>query len=417
MKTLQILIIAILFSVSITLSQSASAQTAHEILQERDNTPATQLSYDGSVLIINQTIDKLEYKMGENITIHPEMINIGTTPVTVANGTPLFDIQVMYQNGTKVFDSGYSGMLIVGWGFTLNPGMTMHDNRTWGWNPHATTPVIKLDTPGKYTVLTESNISLYDTAEQSSHAIPPHPEKSLWSKPLQITVLPEKYVQNETSPVIISQVELDSPFLLMPDNQTCTLPAKPGFINNCLTDLISGKKVQCSYFIGSSTCEPLHQYTSGTNQSCFGPDGSPNAPQWFDLYNTQNKTLQIQLFQLIILQGEKPWGNEGLFPTTINLGPHEKCTIGLGPSDEPLSLDQTNMGFAASYTFEGKNYTASTPPMTDLYNDTRTWQYDGNKWTFAEQNTVTIPEFPFTIPIFLVSIASLIIFYRVRFRK
>jgi predicted secreted protein with PEFG-CTERM motif len=217
--------------------------------------------------------------------------------------------------------------------------------------------------------------------------------------------------------VIITQVELDSPLLLMPDNQTCTLPAKPGFINNCRTDLIPGQKVQCYYSLGSNTCEPRHQYTSGTNQSCFGSNASPNAPQWFDLYNTQNKTVQIQLFQLIILQGGKSWGNEGLFPTPINLGPHEKCTFGLGPSDEPLSLDQTNMGFAASYTFEGKNYTASTPPLTDLYNDTRTWQYDGNKWTFAEHNTITIPEFPFAVPILLISTISAIVFYRMKLGK
>ncbi len=192
MKILHILLIGILVAVLITVTQTASAQTAREILQERDNIPATQISYNGAILIINQTTSKLEYKMGENITIHPEMINIGTAPVTIVNGQPLFDIQVMDQNGIKVFDSGYSGMLIVGWGFTLNPGITMQDNRTWGWNPQATTPVIKLDTPGNYTVLTESNISLYNTAEESSHAIPAHPTKSLWSKPIQITVLPEK---------------------------------------------------------------------------------------------------------------------------------------------------------------------------------------------------------------------------------
>jgi hypothetical protein len=171
MKTLQILLIGILAGVFIIVSQTAFAQTAHEILEKRDNTPVTQMSYNGAILMINQTINKLEYRMGENITIHPEMINIGTAPVTVTNGTPLFNIQIIDQNGTTVFDSGYSGMLIVGWGFTLNPGMTMHDNRTWGWNPNATTPVIKLDTPGKYIVLTESNISLYNTVEESSHII------------------------------------------------------------------------------------------------------------------------------------------------------------------------------------------------------------------------------------------------------
>lgn len=382
-------------------------------LEEQFGNPTqTKIIHDNAILILNQTTKKLVYQSGEEITISPELINIGNKTVDIAYWEPEFFLEIKNQSGivwpqyaTAAYIPEFHGIK------TLKPG-EQFGVRPWTTptGPIFDPPPIRVYAPGNYTVISVTTFT-FDTNTNRLNSMEP-----LWSKPLQITVLPEKYVENKTFPVIITQVELDSPFLLMPDNQTCTLPAKPGFINNCRTDLIPGKNVQCDYFLGSSTCEPRHQYTSGTNQSCFGPDGSPNAPQWFDLYNTQNKTVQIQLFQLMILQGEKPWGNRGLFPTTINLGPHEKCTFGLGPSDEPLSLDQTDMGFAAYYTFEGKNYTASTPPMTDLYNDTRTWQYDGSKWTFAEQNTVRVPEFPLAILVLMVSIASLIAFYKIKIR-
>ncbi|MFZ1077738.1 MAG: hypothetical protein WAN47_09960 [Nitrosotalea sp.] len=195
-------------------------------------------------------------------------------------------------------------------------------------------------------------------------------------------------------PVMIDQVELDSAFALFPDNQTCY--DKPGFANNytCSTNLVPGHKVQCAYFIGSSYCEPIHRYTSGTRQTCLDLNTIQNTPQWFDMYNTQNKTVQIQLFALTIHQGTRPWGQQGIPPAVISLGPYEKCTYTFNPVDEPLSLDQTNMSTVISYTYGAKNYTVSTPELTDIQNDSRTWQLDGNKWVFAEQNTVQPPEIP-----------------------
>lgn len=223
--------------------------------------------------------------------------------------------------------------------------------------------------------------------------------------------------ENQNSPVMITQVELDNPLALFPDNQTCS--SERGFDNQhtCLTDLIPDKKVQCAYFLGSSTCEPIHQNTGGTNRSCLDLNVTTQAPQWFDMYNTQNKTLAVQLFNVQTLQNMKSWGEESYVPTSITLGPYEKCTYGFGPVDEPLTLDQTNMSFAVSYTYNGKNYTVSSPPLTDIQNDSRTWQFDGKQWIFAEQNTVTVPEFPFAVLILLVSITSSIVFYRIRIRK
>lgn len=209
MKVLHGSIIIFLVLILILPQTVLAQKTAHEILQERDNMPAIKLSHGGAVLIIKQTVDKLEYKMGEGITVHPEMIDIGNSPVFVANGLPLFHIEADYQNGTKAFDSGYSGMLIVGWGFTLDPGLPISDNGTWGSYPTATTPIIKLYVPGKYNILSESNIQLYDNQKQY-YGHPPVPEQALWSQPLQITVLPEKYVNHLTNYNKTNQISLQN---------------------------------------------------------------------------------------------------------------------------------------------------------------------------------------------------------------
>ena len=218
-------------------------------------------------------------------------------------------------------------------------------------------------------------------------------------------------------PAIITQVELASPFALFPDNQTCY--DKPGFASSftCSTDIVPGHKVQCGYFIGSSTCEPIHQYTSGTNQNCLGSQGFSNAPQWFDVYNTLNKTIQLQYFFVRVPTPNGSYSEDGPFYTIPNIGPHEKCTYGFYPIDEPISLDPTNKTMLISYDYEGKHYTTSTPLLTDVYNDNRTWQFDGNKWTFVEQNTVVIPEFPFAVPVMLIGIVSAIAFYGMKFKK
>ncbi|MGI0046521.1 MAG: cupredoxin domain-containing protein [Nitrosotalea sp.] len=144
------------------------------------------------------------------------MINIVGSSVFVANGLPLFHIEVRSENGTKVFDSGYSGMLIVGWGFTLNPGMTESDNGTWSTYPKAGAPVMRIDAPGRYEILSESNISLYANSHEFYHNTSASPLLSLWSRPLEITVLPEKYVPSKL------------PNLTLPTNQTAVVEIENG---------------------------------------------------------------------------------------------------------------------------------------------------------------------------------------------
>ncbi|MGI0007738.1 MAG: hypothetical protein ACREAR_07065 [Nitrosotalea sp.] len=242
-----------------------------------------------------------------------------------------------------------------------------------------------------------------------------HPVFSQSSYPNSPT-LPE----GSNPPAIITQVELASPFVLFPDNQTCY--NKPGFAPayTCTTDIIPNHKVKCAYFIGSGTCEPIHQYTYGTDKNCLGSQemGISNAPQWFDVYNTQDKVIQLQYFDVMIPSTSgSGYSEDGPHYTIPEIGPHEKCTFFFFPIDEPISLDPTNRTILISYDYEGKHYVSSTPQLTDLDDDNKTWQFDGNKWIFTEQNIVSVPEFPFTAIVLLTSISFMIIFYRMIFYR
>jgi hypothetical protein len=225
------------------------------------------------------------------------------------------------------------------------------------------------------------------------------------------------YAKNENIPAIITQVELDSPFETYQDNQTCTSPPIPGFANNCLTNLVPNHKVQCSYFMGSNTCEPIRQYTTGTNQSCFNDSDNSSGPQWFDVYNTLNETVDLQNFTVLERHNDISYGQIGPHTTIMEMKPGEKCTFSFVPADESMTTDLNNMSMEITYHYKGKDYNMTTPSLSDTNYDTKTWQLDENKWTFAEQNTVTVPEFPFAILILLISITSLIIFHRINVMK
>ena len=223
-------------------------------------------------------------------------------------------------------------------------------------------------------------------------------------------------------PVIISQAEINSPFKFLPDNSTCTSQPAVYPQYGCLTNLVPGRKVECVYFSGNS-CVPIHQYVKGTNQNCTSGltqlDILTSSTQWYDVYNTQNKTVQLQYFDDEVTDGKSMLGNKGGPNFAMSLGPHEKCTRAVSdysfqgiPEFKPV-----NMTMKVSYYYDGKPYTTATPQFTDIYNDSRTWQFDGTQWIFAEQNTVPVPEFPLAIPILLASIASLLFFNRINSRK
>lgn len=391
MKILSFLLILTL-ATSITTSQLAFAQTARDILQERDNAQDTQLSYGGATLIINQTIPKIEYKMGENITVYPSMTNIGNSSVTVANGTPLFDIQVIYQNGTKVFDSGYSGMLIVGWGFTLNPGMVMHENETWGWNPNAKTPVIKLDTPGKYTILTESNISLYHSADEYSHYTAPHPEKSLWSQPVQITVLPTRYDQNAVAAEHVTKI-------ISLDEIKKTIASKYAHTDTW-QNIVRLRSLSWSDDDKSIIIKTDNAFV-GPNLWSLQLDGTGFRSVALD--DTISKVMQ---------EKQDQFGNMSVF-VPYSPSPVPRFGIVLGTLDksyqQPLYVGDTTQEFPV-ISHDGKYVLFASEASSS-------WDKPDEDGIYVISLSTPIPEFPFAIAVMFLGIVLTIVFYRIKIRK
>jgi hypothetical protein len=236
--------------------------------------------------------------------------------------------------------------------------------------------------------------------------------------------------EDEKPPIIITQVELSDPFKLLPDEASCEdLDTGQG----CIIDKTLNHKVACGHYLGSVYCEPIHVVNNLTNScviaSGFRANGttipevnSKYGEQWITLYNTLDKPVTVSHFDIFPY---KNWQSEYSGPTMpyhianppdiapyLIMKPYQSCTYGFLAIDEPLSINAENTTLTAVYQYNGTQYQSSTPPLTDIYNDTRTWQFDGNKWVFAEQNTMPIPEFPFAVPVLLVSIVLLIAFYR-----
>ena len=102
MKSLHIAIILLIlpiliYSMNPIAPQSAfGTDPAYQTTLEKQfgNADTTKLVHGGSVLILNQTTHKLVYKMGENITISTELINIGNKTVSVGYLEPKFFLEI-----------------------------------------------------------------------------------------------------------------------------------------------------------------------------------------------------------------------------------------------------------------------------------------------------------------------------------
>lgn len=69
-----------------------------------DNVP-TKLEGDGYAIVVNQILDKSEYKVGEIISVRLELVNIGNKTVTIQHLAPLFQTLVKNQNGSIAWPS------------------------------------------------------------------------------------------------------------------------------------------------------------------------------------------------------------------------------------------------------------------------------------------------------------------------
>ena len=152
------------------------------------NPTQTKLVHDNAILILNQTTKKLVYKGGENIFFNTELINIGNKTVDIAYWEPEFFLEIKNQTGNVVWPQS----TIVGYIPEYGGIKTLKPGEQFGARPW-TTPTgpmydpfpIKIYAPGNYTVISLATLT-FDTHTQMISSLEP-----LWSKPLQITVVPE----------------------------------------------------------------------------------------------------------------------------------------------------------------------------------------------------------------------------------
>lgn len=158
------------------------------------NSTITHIDHGGASIIIKPIYNKTSFKIGEKIAIIPSLVNAGNKSISIFYVPLLFLYEIKDQNGNVVWlhlEDGGHVLEMPGATVILQPNL-----------PHVATdkyienmPV--LYTPGKYDVLTMAYFQLGGSAHYTS----------LWSKPLQITVLPEKVPEFPfTIPVLLISV-------------------------------------------------------------------------------------------------------------------------------------------------------------------------------------------------------------------
>ncbi|HET7337539.1 MAG TPA: hypothetical protein VFJ23_06575 [Candidatus Nitrosotalea sp.] len=237
-------------------------------------------------------------------------------------------------------------------------------------------------------------------------------------------------VNYSNNPVIITQVELATPLASGYEPAIDCVTYSNG-TKICYTlespyhkDINSPYyNIKCSFYNSHSKCDLIHQFVT-LNSTCdvSGVDSQGN--QWIEIRNNLNSTLHLTNFGIIPIVNNilsipgKPLEYVGADYTgnkNFTINPYQSCFIGFsGMPGEDLLFPLNNSSVAISYTYNNTHHMVATPFLTDVYNDSKTWQFDGNKWIFEEQNTVTVPEFPFAILVLIASITSLIIFHRMK---
>ena len=140
--------------------------------KEQCENPISQINYNGVNLTVITAINKTTFKAGENITVVPEFTSVGNHNVTVGYCGQLFTTLTMDQFGKIVWPQYAWACPLFAQGMTLKPN-THTPGESYGQN-------ITLYTPGNYTI-----VSIASFGYMSKTVV-------LWSKPVQIAILPEK---------------------------------------------------------------------------------------------------------------------------------------------------------------------------------------------------------------------------------
>lgn len=148
--------------------------------KEHCENPMTQINYHGVNLTVTNMINKTTFQVGENITVVPELTNAGNRNVTIGYCGQLF-VTLAMDESDKIVSPQYS------WACPLfGKGVTLPSNSSTTGEGYG--QIIALHTPGNYTIR-----SIASFGGESNSIV-------LWSEPIQITIIQEKYVHNETLP-------------------------------------------------------------------------------------------------------------------------------------------------------------------------------------------------------------------------
>jgi hypothetical protein len=148
--------------------------------KEHCENPMTQINYHGVNLTVTNMINKTTFQVGENITVVPELTNAGNRNVTIGYCGQLF-VTLTMDESDKIVSPQYS------WACPLfGKGVTLPSNSSTIGEGYG--QIIALHTPGNYTIR-----SIASFGGESNSIV-------LWSEPIQITIIQEKYVHNETLP-------------------------------------------------------------------------------------------------------------------------------------------------------------------------------------------------------------------------
>lgn len=164
------------------------------------NSTTTELEYENSKIILTQSTSKTIFNIGESIVVNSNLLNTGNHNVTIFHWTPAISLELKNKNGTLV------GM--VGGGFVLGGNILLNETLKPAIpnpvdimpttlappNTHIAPARFVVSKPGNYTITSVALIRFDQNDTGSFKGI------ALWSKPLQITVLSEQHVQNETIP-------------------------------------------------------------------------------------------------------------------------------------------------------------------------------------------------------------------------
>ncbi len=150
--------------------------------QKQCENPVYQMNYNGVNLTVINAINETTFKMGENIIVIPELISTGNHNVTISYCGPLFMTVVMDQFGKIVWPQ-YSWACPL---FMSDIRLAPNTPTGEGYDQNIT-----LNLPGNYTL---RSLASFDGASDST---------VLWSKPLQITVLPEKVPEFPFAQIIL----------------------------------------------------------------------------------------------------------------------------------------------------------------------------------------------------------------------